>query len=425
VVESVERPVPPFIPYAHSEKVGIVGSGPAGLMAAWELRRRGYNVTVYDKATTPGGNLTQVIPEFRLPTKVVMKDIKWIESWGVKFCLGYHIGGRMEFEAFQSRHNAILLSSGMGQPRRLNIPGEEAANIYFALPFLERIKAGERPELGSSVIVIGGGNVAIDTALTAKRIGTPSVRVVCLERPDEMSAFADIVQEALEEGIEIVYGWGPKIFRSRGKRALGVSCHLCLEVWKDQSFSPSFDPSVEKIFNADSFLIAVGAQPDWDFLQSMGLNSELWPRRIADPLTLETGLSGVFAAGDMATGAGSVVEAMASGRRAAISIERFLQGDDLRYGRSYSGPYITDFCISTEKVYPAPKQISPRVPPVDRLGMQEVDLGFNAEQALEESRRCLSCGAPVGYNDCCWACLPCEVSCPEQALNLEVPYLLR
>lgn len=425
LVETADRPAPPSIPCSRPDGVGIVGSGPAGLMAAWELRRRGYNVTVYDKAATPGGNLTQVIPEFRLPRKVAMADIEWIERWGVEFRLGCHVGGDIEFESFQRRHGAVLLTTGRGQPMRLNIDGEDAANVRAALPFLEKAKAGKRPDLGGSVVVIGGGNVAIDAALTAKRMGTAAVRVVCLERPDDMPAFAHHVEEAIEEGIAIEYGWGPHAFVKNGNRAIAVRCRLCLCVWQDQCFAPTFDCSIEKEIAADTFIVAVGDQPDREFLQSIGLHPESEKIRIADPLTLETGMSGLFAAGDLVSGSGSVVDAMAAGRRAAISIDRHLQGDDLRYGRTYAGPFITDFSTPTENAYAAPQQQSLKVPPADRKGMQEAELGLDAAQALAESRRCLSCGVPVGYHDSCWACLPCEVSCPEQALRVAVPYLAR
>lgn len=425
LVETGYRPAPPSIPCSRPGEVGIVGSGPAGLMAAWELRRRGYNVRVYDKATTPGGNLTHAIPEFRLPRKVALADIEWIERWGVEFQLGCHVGRDLGFKRVKARHSAILLASGRGQPTRLNIAGEDAANVSAALSFLEEVKAGAKPDLGGSVVVIGGGNVAIDAALTAKRMGTPSVRVVCLERPGDMPAFAQNVQDAIEEDIVIEYGWGPGAFVRNGNRAVAVQCRLCLCVWQDQCFAPTFDCSIEKSIAADSFIVAVGDQPDSELLHVLGLHPESKTIRIADPSTLETGIAGVFAAGDLVSGSSSVVDAMAAGLRAAISIDRHLQGEDMHYGRNYAGPFITDFSSPTQGAYAAPQQQPLKVPPADRKGMQEVELGFSAAQALEESRRCLSCGVPVGYHDSCWACLPCEVSCPEQALRVAVPYLAR
>ena len=425
LVETVARPVPQPVACSQSASVGIVGSGPAGLMAAWELRRRGYRVTVYDKATTPGGNLTRVIPEFRLPKKVAIADIEWIERSGVEFALGTDIGHDEEIGKLRKLHGAILLASGRGRPAQLGIEGEDAANVCAALPFLEKVKCGEKPELGRSVVLIGGGNVAIDAALTAKRMGTPSVRLICLERSDGMPAFAHHVAEAIEEGIAIEYGWGPRAFVRKGNAASAVNCQLCLCVWQDQCFAPTFDCTVEKNFAADTFIIAVGDQPDRDLLKSIGLIADSKPARIADPVTLETRLAGVFAAGDLVSGPGSVVEAMATGRRVAISIDRYLQGDDLRYGRSYSGPFITEFAAPIQGAFPAPQQQPLRVSPADRRGMQEVEFNLTVAQALEESRRCLSCGVPIGYNDSCWACLPCEVSCPEQALRVMVPYLNR
>ncbi len=425
IVETAKRPSPGSISCTSPVHVGIIGSGPAGLMAGWELRRRGYRVTIYDQAATPGGNLTQVIPEFRLPKKVALADIEWIEKWGVEFALGSPIGRDLDFEKLRRLHGAILLASGRGQPARLSIIGEDASNVLSAIPFLEKVKCGERPVLGNSVVVIGGGNVAIDAALTAKRTGSASVRMISLERSDELPAFAHHVAEALEEGITIEYGWGPHAFSLKGSLADSVICQLCMCVWQDQCFAPTFDGTIEKSFSADTFIIAIGDQPSKNFLELIGLITSPYNVRIADPLTLETRIPGVFAAGDLVSGSSSVVEAMAAGRRAAISIDRMLMGDDLRYGRSYAGPYVTEFTAPVQNVYAAPQQKPLRVSPADRRGMQEVELTFTVAQALEESRRCLSCGVPVGYNDSCWACLPCEVSCPEQALRVAVPYLNR
>jgi formate dehydrogenase major subunit len=308
---------------------------------------------------------------------------------------------------------------------RLNIDGEDSVNVCAALPFLEAVKAGQKPDVGSSVVVIGGGNVAIDAALTAKRLGVPSVRVVCLEKKDDMRAFAHSVQEAIEENIGIEYGWGPQSFVRKGNCAISVNCQLCVCIWEDQCFAPTFDCAVGKAFPGESFIVAIGEQPERDYLQSLGLSFNMESHRFADPVTLETNLAGVFAAGDMISGASSVVHAMASGRRAAVSIDRYVKGDDLRYGRSYGGPVINDFNIRTANAYPAAQQRCIQVPTGERIGMQEKELTLDAVHALEESRRCLNCGVPVGYNDSCWACLPCEVSCPEQALRVTVPYLIR
>jgi NADPH-dependent glutamate synthase beta subunit-like oxidoreductase len=425
LVENLAFPAPAPLPELRPEVIGIIGSGPAGLMAAWELRRCGYQVIVYDTDTTPGGNLTRVIPEFRLPQKVALADMEWIERWGVEFRLGFRVGRDMDFEIFRKQHRAVLLATGGGQPMRLHIDGEDSVNVCAALPFLEAVKAGQKPDLGSSVVVIGGGNVAIDAALTAKRLGVPSVRVVCLEKKDDMRAFAHSVQEAIEENIGIEYGWGPQSFVRKGNCAISVNCQLCVCIWEDQCFAPTFDCAVGKAFPGESFIVAIGEQPERDYLQSLGLSFNMESHRFADPVTLETNLAGVFAAGDMISGASSVVHAMASGRRAAVSIDRYVKGDDVRYGRSYGGPVINDFNIRTANAYPAAQQRCIQVPTGERIGMQEKELTLDAVHALEESRRCLNCGVPVGYNDSCWACLPCEVSCPEQALRVTVPYLIR
>ena len=423
--ETVARPPWEGKKNIRPENVGIIGSGPAALMAAWHLRRNGYRVVVYEKENTPGGHLTRTIPEFRLPRKVALGDIQRLESAGVEFRLNAQIGADREFNDWRKRQAAILVAAGTTIPVGLNIAGEDAPNVYSAVPFLEGVKSGHRPHLGRSVVVIGGGNVAIDAAQTARRLGAEFVRMVCLERREEMPAHADSITEAVEENVEIECGWGPRSFQMNGSKAAAVNCELCVCVWKDQCFAPEFNCQVGKTFHADSFIVAVGIRPDQKMWDSLGLSPGDENGKIVDPLTGETGIGGVFAAGDIIGGAGSVVEAMASGRRAAISIDRYLRGMDLRYGRSYPGPLITDFPIPKEGASGTPPQETDRIPPSERKGMEESDGGFGETEAFQESTRCLSCGVPVGCNDSCWYCLPCEVSCPEDALRVEIPSLIR
>ena len=195
--------------------------------------------------------------------------MEWIERWGVEFRLGFRVGRDMDFETFRKQHRAILLATGGGR-NRLNIDGEDSVNVCAALPFLEAVKAGQKPDLGSSVVVIGGGNVAIDAALTAKRLGIPSVRVVCLEKKDDLRAFAHSVQEAIEENIGIEYGWGPQSFVRKGNRAISVNCQLCVCVWEDQCFAPTFDCAIGKSFPAESFIVAIGEQPKENICNRLG-----------------------------------------------------------------------------------------------------------------------------------------------------------
>ena len=420
------RPAPQAPLSERPERIAVIGSGPAGLMAGWELRRKGYRVVIYEKGSKPGGNLTRVIPDFRLPVATAMAEVEWLKEWGVEFRTGVEIGKDVAFEAIRSENAAVVVATGGGQSMRLGIEGEDYSNVVHALPFLEAAKEGNPPALGNSVVVIGGGNAAVDAAQTARRLGASTVRLVCLERRNEMPAHPHCLEEALEEGVIMECGWGPRAFTGfDGARASALQCRLCLCVWQDGCFLPQLDCEIERTFEADSFIVAIGDRPDGAFLGSIGLMVGKGCRASADARTLETAVPGVFAAGDVVSGPSSVVQAMASGRAAAESADRYIRGEDLRFGRSYPGPVLTDFPIRTDKAAPIPRQSWRRLAPAGRIGMRETNAAIDESRAGEESLRCLSCGVPVAYHDTCWYCLPCEVSCPEQALRLEVPYLIR
>ncbi len=426
LAEKTSRPAPQQPLQEHTERVAIIGSGPAGLMAGWELRRKGYKVVIYEKNSIPGGNLTRVIPDFRLPMETAMAELEWLKEWGIEFRTGVEVGKDIPFETIRSENAAVIVAAGGGQSMRLGVEGEDYPNIYHAFQFLEAAKRGSPPALGNSVVVVGGGNAAVDAAQTAKRLGVSTVRLVCLERRDEMPAHPHCLEEALEEGVITECGWGSFKFTSAdGIRADSLKCHLCLCVWQNQCFMPQMDCEIERTFTADSFIIAIGDRPDRAFLQSTGLADGNCSRASAHAVTLATGVAGVFAAGDVVSGPSSVVQAMASGREAALSADRYIRGEDLLYGRNYPGPVLTDFAVRTDKAEKYPRQICSKLAPSERIGMRETNAVIGESEARLESLRCLSCGVPVAYNDACWYCLPCEVSCPEQALRLEVPYPIR
>jgi NADPH-dependent glutamate synthase beta subunit-like oxidoreductase len=385
----------------------------------------GYRVKIYEKAPKPGGNLTGVIPDYRLSPEVVMDEIAWIESWGIEIQTDTEVGKDLSIAQLFAESHAILLATGAGKSLPLRVAGEESFNVHLALTFLKAVKEKRPPELGNKVVVIGGGNSAVDAAQTAKRLGAEDVRIVCLERQGEMPAYPWQVKQALEEGVVLEVGWGPSSFDLKEDGALSVTCDRCISIWEDGKFSPVLDGDTQKRFYADSFIVAVGGRPDREFLMTLGLISSSEAEQSFDPLTLQTRIKGLFAAGDVTTGPTSVVEAMASGRRAAISIDRYLRGEDLRYGRRDVGPYLFDFPVDLQKANKAPRQPIPELPSAERLGFKEIELTMDEDTARREAGRCLSCGLPVAYFDACWYCLPCEVSCPEEALRVEIPYIIR
>jgi NADPH-dependent glutamate synthase beta subunit-like oxidoreductase len=408
------------------KRVAIIGSGPAGLMAAHELAVFGHNVCVFDSASEPGGMLRWGIPAFRLPVEEVTYAIKMLEKMEVTFQTGRTLGKDLVLDKLEREWDAIFLAIGAGPSARLNIPGEEIDGVYFGLDLLQKTREGKTPDIGNSVIVIGGGNSAVDSALTCKRLGAADVSIICLEEKDEMPAFQSELQEAYEENILVQNCWGPTKISRHDNGQLCVELSRCLRLFDDKgNFSPTLENTCGFMPVADSVVIAIGQRfhkpvtPD-DLLDKNG------NRLRADPVTMQTARYKVFAGGDAVVGSGNVIEAMANGREAAISINRMLNEETLGWGRKYwDGAYITDFSIDSSTTVSRERKILPRIDVGERKLHSEVEKTMSPEDARKEAERCLNCGYPAEVNNTCWSCLPCEVECPVDALKVHMPYLIR
>lgn len=407
------------------EKVAIVGSGPAGMMAAFDLRKKGYAVTIFEAQPKYGGMLTWGIPPFRLPPAVVDHEFQLLLDMGVTVKLNTRMGGRLGLEALCRQYDAVFLATGANRSQRLDIPGEEKAGVWSALDFLKECRGASPPSLGSRVLVIGGGNTAVGAAQSARRLGAPSVAVVCLESPAEMPAFAWEVESAREEGVDFHHWWGPARFLSSRGRLSGVEFQRCLRVFDAQGrFAPVFDEEDRRPFPADTVIVATGQLPDLSYLK--GRLSQNGAFIKVDPVTLQADNPKVFAGGDVIEGRKTVIDAMAHGRRAAVSIDRFLRGEGLEWGRqefdeSHELEFAVDFSLGSPDPRGAPKKLKGP----GRLPFRELERGLTQKEALREAGRCLKCGDPYGKRDWCWHCLPCEIECPYQALRVEVAYLVR
>ena len=269
------------------------------------------------------------------------------------------------------------------------------------------------------MVVLGGGNAAVDAAQTALRLGAGSVRIVSLEAREELPAFEHEVLQAVSEGVVLDCSWGPVRITGQGGKASGIELTRCVAVFDDQGcFSPCFDDTVRRALPCDHVITAIGQAGDT-------LNNAARDLKAADPLTLQTAREKVFLAGDCVSGPSSVVRAMASGRRAAESVDRLLNGDSLTYNRDYAGPVVTDFEIDTSGAVDRAR-VCPSVHRFEGGGdFNELEETLTPEKARSEAERCYSCGTPFGRYRTCWFCLPCEVSCPVEALWVEIPYLLR
>ena len=419
-----DDPPLPSLQSDTNKRVAVIGSGPAGMVAAHDLRCQGHAVTVFETEAAPGGMLRWAIPEFRLPLDVLEREIELLTKMGVTIQCGIAIGKDKTIAELKNEFHALIVATGCPAPGTLNIDGENLPGVLYGLPFLHDVRAGQKPAIGQKVLVIGGGNVAVDAAQTALRLGTQDVTMVCLESDGEVPAYPEALQGALAEGVKIENAWGPGRFVSFEGVLQGVEFQRCLQVFDvDGKFSPCFDSCELMALDADTVIVAIGQARDMGFLARLHLSSEDITR--TDALTLQTADEMIFLAGDVTGGSASVIEAMAKGRRAAESVKRFLSGEHLHYGRAYPGPFEMDFEIDTDRGVSRPRAEVEEHRCQGKGDFQELEKPFTQDIARREAERCYSCGQPFGKYRTCWFCLPCEVACPHEALYVQIPYLLR
>ncbi len=300
------------------ESVAIVGAGPAGISAAYFLRKAGYQVTVYEKMPQAGGMLTYGIPADRLSKDVVNRQIDAFKAMGIEFKFDTAVGqDGVTLKDLQEKFTSVFLASGAWGERSL--PLEKAELLTPGIDFLSSIELGKKPEVGKKVLVIGGGNVAVDVAVTASRMGAEQVTMVCLESRDTMPAFEEEIKEALHEGVVIDPSFGPnKIIESNGSIS-GMEVVSCTSVFDETGrFNPSFDNSNTKTIEADQIILAIGQATDISYTMGQVENNNGWI--VIDEETRATNIKGVYAGGDLTTGPASVIHAIAAGRKTAFSI---------------------------------------------------------------------------------------------------------
>jgi heterodisulfide reductase subunit A-like polyferredoxin len=396
----------PEVSEKREEKVAVIGAGPAGLTAAYYLAKDGFSVTVFEKLPVPGGMMAVGIPEYRLPRDIIAEEIRIIQEMGVEIQTGVTFGEDITLQDLKKEgYSAFFLATGLHLSRALNIDGEDSPGILKGVDFLREVALGQSVAVGKKTIVIGGGNVAIDVALTAKRIGAEEVSLVCLENRNEMPAWDYEIEEALEEGVSITNSLGPKRFLVRDGKLTGVEFKKCTAVFDENgAFCPAYDENDLQSMEGDTVIVAIGQAPDLSFATKEG-GIPLGPKGgiEADPVTLESSIPGIFVGGDVLYGPKSVVEAVGCGKEAAESIRRFLSGIDLAEGREKRWDY--------EKPETSGEPLLERVPmrtlPVEeRSGnFKEVSLGFTEEEARTEAERCLKCGICSECYQCVEACL--------------------
>ncbi len=393
----------------RKEKVAVIGSGPAGLTCALDLTHMGYPVTIFESAAEAGGQMRYGIPQYRLPKDILSDEISYIQEHGIEIKTNSPV---KKLEDLTSQgFKAVFIATGAWQSLKLNVPGEDAKGVISALDFLTSVNSGVKVTPGKKVIVIGGGSVAVDAARVARRLGAKEVHIVCLEcrdlaSKDRMLAQNREIQEAEEEGVMIHPSLGIQEILVKDGKAIGIETMTCFSVREaDGSFNPKYDKTCSALdLKADSVIVAIG-QTAGKPVEASGLQYARSGSLKVDRLTLQTSLPAVFAGGDMISGAADIISAVAAGKEAAISIDRYLRGKDLREGRKAPVKSLKE-PVNLHTIRP------PVIPASRRKAFAEVAGRLDKETAMEQAQKCLHCGVLV----------PSAVFKPEDPKRQILPY---
>ena len=383
-----------LVKQTKDSQVAIIGSGPAGLSCARDLVGQGYPVTVFETRSQPGGLLRSGIPEFRLSRDIVDNEIGYIQELGVDIRTNTPVENLKD--VFNQGYKAIFLGTGCPTSLKLDIPNEDAKGVVYALDFLNRVNSGGSVTLGERVAVIGGGAAAIDTARVCLRGGAREVHLVCLESrdltcKDRMLAQACEIEEAEEEGLIVHPSLGPKSILTKNGKVAGLDTIVCTSVREaDGTFAPDYAEGPAPTIEADTIVVAIGQKPEAAAFKELDKDPAETIR--VDGFTLKTNIDGVFAGGDVVSGPSDVIGAIAAGKEAAVSIERYLSGMDLKEGRS----------IKFRLLNGAPLEAA--------LVNRVMDIP-GEEVAIAEAMRCFNCGTcgealQKGFQSACASACP-------------------
>ncbi|MEG2290294.1 MAG: FAD-dependent oxidoreductase [Clostridium sp.] len=418
----------PKLRHEYGKKIAIIGAGPSGLSCAFYLALDGYKVTVFEKQKVLGGMLTLGIPSYRLEKDVINAEIDILRELGVEFRTSVEVGKDVSLKELRGQgYEAFYLAIGAQAGRNLGIANEDAEGVVTGVDFLREVNLGNDIKLEGNTIVIGGGNVAIDVARTATRVGASTVDMFCLESREEMPALEEEIEEALAEDIRVNNSWGPKSIVTENGHVVGVEFKKCISVFDENGrFNPVFDENETKIVEANHVLISVGQGMDWGNLLEAS-KIELNPNKTikADSFTLQTGELDVFAGGDALTGPKFAIDAIALGKEGAISIHRYVHpGQSLIIGRDRRAYHEFDKANLTLEGYDHIKR--QKIAHVEGAKSKETfkDLRptFTEEQMKAETERCLGCGATTTDEYECIGCGACTTRCKFDAITLYRKY---
>ncbi len=408
------------LPVTRDERIAIIGSGPSGLTAAYDLMKLGFEVHCYEKDDKPGGALLSGVPAYRLPRDVLAQEIADLQTMGMRLITGVHIGRDVPIDHLIGEYDAVLIAAGLQLSRMLPIPGADGDGVHGAIEFLRAGNGkGDCGVKGKRVLVIGGGNVAVDCARVALRCGATEVTLSSLESMDELPAHPWEIEEALDEGIVAMCSYGPKEVLVEDGRVTGMRLQSCLSVFDAQGrFAPQFGDDFTDL-ECDAVVFAIGQAPDLAELVG-GSDLLLTERGLlpVDGALMTTQVRGVFACGEVVTGPGSAIASIASGHEAAISIQRHLDGQSLSEGRVYRPVpiYPRYQKASLDGVESSRRRVKmPMAKGSERArDFRQVELGMTRVEGLAEAARCLRCSSDV-----CVGCTFCARTCPDYAIQVE------
>ena len=405
------------------DKVAIIGGGPAGLSCAYYLAEKGYTPTVFEKNERAGGMLVYGILSFKLEKNVVQAEIDVMKEMGVEFKCGVEVGKDITLDELRAQgYKAFYIAIGCQGGRKVGVPGEDATGVTTAVDFLREVNGTEKYDIKGDVVVVGGGNVAIDCSRDAVRVGAKKVTQLCLESRDTMPASDEEVKEAEEDGIEINCGWGPKeILVDEAGAVKGITFKKCLSV-KDETgrFNPQYDENDTITIECKHVILAVGQSIQWGNLLD-GEKVELGRGNgaVADPKTYQTAQPDIFVGGDVYTGPKFAIDAIAAGKEGAISIHRFVQpGTSLTIGRNQNDYVELDKTDIKIESYDNSKRQIPARRESEKLSFRDYKETFTEAQVKKEAARCLSCGASVVDENHCIGCGICTTKCEFDAIHL-------
>ena len=420
----IPKKIVPTLKGEFKEKIAIIGAGPAGLSCAFYLAEKGYYPTIFEKNEKPGGMLVYGIPSYKLEKDVVAAEIDIIKAMGVEIKTGIEVGKDITLDELRKQgYKAFYIAIGCQGGKKAGVPGEDSIGVTTAVDFLREVGEKESYDILGDVVVIGGGNVAIDAARSSSRVGNSKVSMFCLESRETMPASAEEIYEAEEENVVINCGWGPKEILTEDGKVSGVVFKKCVSVTDAEGrFSPTYDENETITVPCKHVIFSVGQSIVWgDLLQGSKVELGRGNGAVADGLTYQTKEEDIFVGGDVYTGPKFAIDAIAAGREGAISIHRFVQPhSSLTIGRNRRDFISLDKeDILVENYDNSSRQIPGRDSKIDhKKSFRDSSIGFTEEQVKAETARCLSCGASVVDQNKCIGCGLCTTKCEFDAIHL-------